>query len=66
MEQEARGDSEDTASTKSSISINEPDTQIDLLAKLLAMISLEKVAGMMAVRKGRVRMSQEVLLTRGV
>lgn len=54
MEQEARGDSEDAGSTKSSISINEPETQNDLMGKLLSQLSVEKVPGMMAVRKGRV------------
>lgn len=56
MEQENR-DSEDAGSTKSSISINEPETQSDLLVKLLALLSIEKVPGMMAVRKGRVSSS---------
>lgn len=57
MEQENR-DSEDAGSTKSSISINEPETQSDLLVKLLALLSIEKVPGMMAVRKGRVSSSK--------
>lgn len=47
-------DSEDAGSTKSSISVNEPENTMDLLVKLLALISIEKVPGMMAVRKGRV------------
>ena len=56
MEQEAKGDLEDTSigSTKSSISLNEPESQSDLLAKLLAIIQLEKIPGVLAVRKGRV------------
>ena len=54
LELEARGESEDTGSTKSSISINEPETQSELMVKLLALLSLEKIPGMMAVRKGRV------------
>lgn len=54
MEQEARGESEDAGSTKSSISITEPESQNDLLLKLLGLLSVEKIPGMMAVRKGRV------------
>jgi len=56
MEQEAKGDLEDISigSTKSSISLNEPESQSDLLAKLLAIIQLEKIPGVLAVRKGRV------------
>ena len=46
--------SEDPASTKSSISLNEPETQAELMTKMLAMISIEKIPGIMAVRKGRV------------
>lgn len=52
LEQENRGDS-DAGSTKSSISVNEPETQSDLLAKLIAALSIEKIPGMVAVRKGR-------------
>lgn len=54
MEMEGRGDSDDHGSHKSSISVNEPETQADLLAKLLAVLSIEKIPGMMSVRKGRV------------
>jgi hypothetical protein len=54
MEQEARADGDDSASTKSSISINEPESHSDLMTKLLASLSIEKIPGMMAVRKGRV------------
>jgi hypothetical protein len=56
MEQEAKGDLEDISigSTKSSISLNEPESQSDLLAKLLTIIQLEKIPGVLAVRKGRV------------
>lgn len=56
MEQEERGDLEDISigSAKSSISLNEPESQSDLLTKLLATIQLEKIPGVLAVRKGRV------------
>lgn len=57
MEQEQR-DSEDASacgSTKSSISLNEPETYNELQMKLLAIIAIEKIPGIMAVRKGRVR-----------
>lgn len=55
MEQEARErDSEDGGSTKSSISMNEPETQSELQTKLLTLLVLEKIPGIMAVRKGRV------------
>lgn len=57
LELENRGESEEAGSTKSSISINEPETQVELLAKLVALISIEKVPGMMAVRKGRVSLA---------
>lgn len=59
MEQEARErDSEDASgSAKSSISINEPETHSDLQTKLLAVIVIEKIPGIMAVRKGRVSFS---------
>ncbi|CAG9807897.1 unnamed protein product [Chironomus riparius] len=55
MEQEAKGDLEDISisSTKSSISLNDPESQSDLLTKLLAIIQLEKIPGVLAVRKGR-------------
>ncbi|XP_070503592.1 protein PAT1 homolog 1 [Chironomus tepperi] len=55
MEQEAKGDLEDISigSTKSSISLNEPESQIDLMTKLLNIIQLEKIPGVLAVRKGR-------------
>jgi predicted Zn-dependent peptidase len=54
LEQEARGESEDNASTKSSISITEPESKIELMQKLMTVISVEKIPGIMAVRKGRV------------
>ena len=56
MEQEAKGDLEDISigSTKSSISLNDPESQSDLLTKLLSIIQLEKIPGVLAVRKGRV------------
>lgn len=58
MEQEARErDSEEAStggSTKSSISITEPETQSDLLAKLMTLLVIEKIPGILSVRKGRV------------
>lgn len=59
MEQEARekqSESEDAsiASTKSSISISDAETLSDLMPKLLSLLTVDKVPGMMAVRKGRV------------
>lgn len=41
-------------STKSSISLNEPETYQELLMKVLSLLSFEKIPGVMAVRKGRV------------
>jgi hypothetical protein len=58
MEQEARDrqgeEDSSVSSSKSSISLNEPETQSELMTKLLALLSIEKVPGVMAVRKGRV------------
>lgn len=58
LEQEARErDSEDASisgSTKSSISITEPETQSDLQTKLQALLVIEKIPGILVVRKGRV------------
>jgi hypothetical protein len=54
LEQEARGESMDNASTKSSIPITEPESKIELMQKLMSVISVEKIPGIMAVRKGRV------------
>lgn len=53
MEMEGKRD-EDESSTKSSISINEPETQTDMMIRLLSMIPVDKIPGMMTVRKGRV------------
>jgi hypothetical protein len=59
LEQEAKdrqSDLDDTSagSTKSSISINEPESQSELMAKFMALLTIEKIPGIMAVRKGRV------------
>jgi DNA topoisomerase 2-associated protein PAT1 len=53
MEMEGKRE-EDESSTKSSISINEPETQNELMIKLLSMMPVDKIPGMMTVRKGRV------------
>ncbi|CRL05200.1 CLUMA_CG017982, isoform A [Clunio marinus] len=53
QEQDSRNDNDENASTKSSISINEAETQSELMIKLLALLCVEKIPGMMAVRKGR-------------
>lgn len=62
MEQEARErDSEDASvggSTKSSISITEPESKSELQAKLLSLLVIEKIPGIMAVRKGRVSLNK--------
>jgi hypothetical protein len=55
MQLELEGKREDDeSSTKSSISINEPETQNELMIKLLSMMPVDKIPGMMTVRKGRV------------
>lgn len=60
MEQELKEKQDETeatsiCSTKSSISLQEPETQSELMVKLLAILSIEKIPGVLAVRKGRVR-----------
>lgn len=54
MEQEARMEAEDAASSKTSFSIAEPESRSELLQKLVTLLSIEKIPGLMTVRKGRV------------
>lgn len=52
--------------SKNSVSLNEPEGMDTLLPKLLGMLSLDKISGMMTVRKGRVSIHRNVILSKGI
>lgn len=59
---ETPGKNSTGGSTKSSISISDGElTREDLLVKLLTMLPMDKITGMMTVRKGRVSKTIDII-----